>query len=201
MKNTNKSLLLALLFFMSHWALYGQSETVIFLDIPGLDGEYTLPSLRPVVTSPGPKQKNIRIERYDQVKTNTVNIGSITGGGGAGKAQGTEMDLTFRVDQSIIELSNRLFNKTITPYMNLFIDSPGSNSDPQRERMRIKLTNVRIKSIDHYQDGEGIPMYHMKITFESNLKAVITYNFDFTGNEIEKYCWSYKLNSICSTDF
>ena len=192
---------MAVLFFMSHWALYGQGDYIMYLDIPGLDGEYTLPNTRSVVTTPGPKQNNIRIESYNQLKTNPVEVGSATGGGAAGKAQGTEMDLTFMVDQSVIELSNLLFNKTVTPYMNLYIDSPGNNSDPQRERMRIKLTNVRIKSIDHYQDGEGIPMYHMKITFESNLKAVIHYNFDFTSNEIMKYCWSYKLNAACSTDF
>jgi type VI protein secretion system component Hcp len=200
MKNMNKTLCLVFFLIMGHWALYGQGETVIFLDISGLDGDYATPSSRPVVTSPGPKQKNILIESYSITKTNELNIGSSSGGVGAGKAYGTEMELNFGIDQSVIELSKRLFNKTLTPYMNLFIDTPANNGDPQRERMRIKLTNVTINSIDQSQTGAGIPTYKMKIRFVSNLTAVITYNFDYSSNTIVKYCWDYSRNSICTND-
>lgn len=198
MKNKFKSLILVFLCFLCHETLYAQGETVIFLDIANLDGEYTLPNTRPVVTTPGPKQKNILIERYNQVKTNDVVLSSIAGGGGAGKASGTEMELFFRIDQSIIELSNRLFNKTVTPSMNLYIDSPANNSDPQRERMRIKLTNVRILSINHSQDGEGIPTYSMKIKFETNLTGHIIYNFNYSTNSVDKFCWNYAENKACT---
>jgi type VI protein secretion system component Hcp len=180
--------------------LYAQGETVVFLDIANLDGEYTVPNTRPVVTTPGPKQKNILIDDYTISKTNTLNIGSSSSGAGAGKATGNEMELTFRIDQSVIELSKRLFNRTITPSMNLFIDSPANNGDPQRERMRIKLTNVNITSIDQTQDGDGIPKYKMKIRFEANLTAFIIYNFDYSTNTVAKYCWDYSKNKSCTNE-
>lgn len=198
MKKMIKSLVLVLLFFMSHWALYGQGDTIIYLDISGLDGEYTIPNTRPVVTSPGPKQKNILIESYSITKTNDLNIGSSSAGVGAGKPSGAEMELTFRLDQSVIELSKRLFNHTVTSFMNLFIDSPANNGDPQRERMRIKLTNVSIRSIDLYQNGMGIPVYRMKIKFETNLTAVIVYNFDYSANTVSLFCWDYPKNKVCT---
>ncbi len=198
MKNKFKSLILVFLCFLCHETLYAQGETVVFLDIANLDGEYTVPITRPVVTTPGPKQKNILIDDYLISKTNTINIGNATSG--AGKATGTEMELNFRIDQSVIELSKRLFNRTITPSMNLFIDSPAYNGDPQRERMRIKLTNVNIISIDQIQDGDGIPKYKMKIRFQTNLTAFITYNFDYSTNTVAKYCWDYSKNSACTND-
>lgn len=202
MKKTIKSLILALSFFMSHWALYGQGDNIVYLDIPGLDGEYTLPSVgnRPNVPGlPRPKNNNIRIQSFTLAKTQEINIGSASGGAGAGKAKGYEMELKFRVEKSIVELSKKLFNHIITPAMTLIIDSPGFNSEPQRERMRIKVTNVYIKSIDQSLDGENIPFYTVKILFFANRTATIIYDAAHPNGEISDYCWDYSQNTNCES--
>ncbi|WP_158561214.1 type VI secretion system tube protein Hcp [Emticicia sp. C21] len=199
MKNINKSLLLAILLLMSHWALYGQSNTIMYLDIPGLDGEYTVPTDRPNVTTPGPKPKNILIQKYALIKKNSFNVNSSNSGLGGGRAEGNEMDLTFRIEQPVIELSKRLFNHTVTPAMNLYIDLPGTT---QKELMRIKLTEVSILSIDHFMDGEGILTYLMKVKFKSNLTAVTTYTLANPPTDTQRFCWDYVTNTSCtSTNF
>ena len=187
MKNRNKFLLIVLLCLMSHWALYGQNTTVMFLDVPGLDGEYEKPGGRTNVTTPGPKQYTIKIDSYQISKTNTGTTSQSAGGGAGTTNDIGSMVVSFHIDKAIVGLSERLFNHTLVPFMNLFIDSPGN---PQRERLRIKMTDVSIQSITQGQDNDGIPTYYMTIRFRKNLTGVTVYDNANVASTLV-YCWNY----------
>lgn len=143
-----------------------QLSPVIFLDIPGVPGEYTLPARSlPAGSAAAPSSNKILLNMYTiewKAETSWTKAG--------GTSVGTPnpygiMEIRFRINQSVIELYKRLINNTETAYMDIYIDKPAANPNLQAEMKRIRMHNVIVSKLEQDMSTADLPQYEMTIKF------------------------------------
>lgn len=179
---------------------FAQSSEIMFLDMSGIDGEYTTPT-RTKFTGQNPKSQNLLLTRYsyDWAAETSFDRGA---GVAVGKPNSIgEMTLNFQIDKSVISLFNRLLNNTIIPEMDIFIDKPANvgNSTLQTELSRIKMYNVTIR--DLVISNTEIPQYSMRIRFDRVAMIINTFDGVGVGTKGTPYCFNYltQNSSNCFT--
>lgn len=177
-----------------------QETTVMFLDIPTVNGEYVIPT-RTTVTPIPTKTSNLLIKNYSFDWTKSTRIKKSTGNytlEGGGINQIGEMTVSFQIDKSVMALFDRLVNNTIIPIIDLFIDRPAySVPTPQTEIKRIRMEDVTISELHLF--GDEIPQYRMKLKFVK--VSLIEHNINVGTGAVTKgtpYGWNFLLANTTS---
>lgn len=178
-----KTLFILLLFLCQICS--AQENTVMFLDIPTVNGEYVIPT-RTTVTPIPTKTSNLLIKNYSFDWTKSTRIKKSTGNSTLeyGKINEIgEMTLSFQIDKSVMALFDRLVNNTNIPIIDLFIDKPANNNpSPQTEIKRIRMEGVTISELS--LTSAEIPQYRIKLKFEK--VSLIEHNINAVTGAVTK---------------
>ncbi|WP_435355987.1 type VI secretion system tube protein Hcp [Emticicia sp. SJ17W-69] len=182
---------------------FAQITTVMFLDIPTVDGEYVIVNANRTTVTPAPtKTSNLLISNYSFSWVNDTRIvkGTTTSTVKNGKVNlFGEMTVNFQIDKSVIALFDRLVNNTNVPIIDLFIDKPANIPTPQTEIKRIRMEGVTISELS--LTSAEIPQYYMKLKFEK--VSIIEHNINGVGvvTKGTSYGWNFLTVSPYSYSF
>jgi hypothetical protein len=186
-------------FILINYFARAQSDVVAFLDIPGIEGEYLTPTNRLKFTTNSPKARNILLSNYESQGAAESSFGKGSGPS-VGKPTDFEyMTFSFQVDKSIISLYENLANKTVIPFMDVFIDKPAVNGFQQTEVSRIRLENVVIIKLGTFI--AEIPQYTLRVKFDKISRIIHNFNPLGVGSKGTPYCFDKKnmTNESCFT--
>ena len=120
-------------------------DAVMLLKVPGITGQYDNPILGDDL---------VELSSISFVENNTVNIGSISGGGGAGKATAPLITLKLRIDSSFPQLAAKITSNQLVPEVMLEIHKPYDSQYFIQEKISLGLVRFKSWEATHISEGD-----------------------------------------------
>lgn len=182
-----KNLIYLFLFFLPLLS-FGQN-TIIFMDVKDVAGEYEVPANR--LSRTGKAQSFcILLENTDIPFSRKIynNNGTVVASRFAEKQDFT---VQFYLEKATVGLLDRFYNNTTIPTVNIFFDL--TNQSTQIEYAKFRFFNVKIISIKHdYDENDKIlvsinmeyqkAVYGVTITNQSSQQTVFKQCYNFDGS-------------------
>ena len=186
---------LFIIFLLSPFCTVAQ-DGFWFIDIPGVDGEYAVPTVLRASKTVKPKDFCTSIEKADlgfskkvyligsQVKEETKDI------------EDQEITLQIPFDKSATFWDVSLLNALLIDHLDLYEDI--LNPDGQFEIRHIRLLNVRVRSINHSSKFDLDPGIIVKLTAEGMINAASPYDDSKKAvGTVSQFCFDFITNASC----